>query len=303
MSSPPSLRSPKWQRVLEQVVAHGSAPASHRIYRHALDSFVAWYQQAARGPLDKLVVQQYRMALQRRKLAPASINQQLTVLRRFGREAAEAGLLPARVALSITQLPNVPNRGMRVGTWLRREQGKRLVVRPNLTKLSGLRDYAILGCILECGLRRGDVTALTVAHLQQREDRWVIINLRGKGNRLRTIPMPVNVKLAIDAWLERAQITDGVVFRGVRKNDTVWGEGLSTHAVWLIVDRYAREANLPHVAPHDLRRTFGRICYELAKDLKHVQALLGHASALTTERYLGLDLNIIEPANDKIRIL
>lgn len=35
--------------------------------------------------------------------------------------------------------------------------------------------------------------------LQQREDRWVIVNLRGKGNCLRTIPMPLNVKLAIDA--------------------------------------------------------------------------------------------------------
>ena len=73
--------------------------------------------------------------------------------------------------------------------------------------------------------------------------------------------------------------------------------------MWLIVDRYAREANLSHVAPHDLRRTFGWICYDLAKDLMHVQSLLGHASALTTERYLGLELNIIEPANDKIRIL
>lgn len=293
----------KWQRVIDQVVAHGSSPESHRIYRHALDSFTVWYRQSARGPLDKLVVQQYRMSLQRRKLAPASINQQLTVLRRLAREAAEGGLLSPLIAQSISQLPNVPSRGVRVGTWLRREQAKRLVVRPNLTRLSGLRDYAILGCILECGLRRGDVSALTVEHLQQMEDRWVIVNLRGKGNRLRTIPVPPNVKLAIDAWLERSHITDGAIFRSVRKNDTVWGEGLSTHAIWLIVDRYAREANLAHVAPHDLRRTFGRICYDLAKDLKHVQSLLGHASALTTERYLGLELNIVEPANDKIHII
>jgi site-specific recombinase XerD len=300
---PPSLRGPTWQRVIEQVTVRGSSPESHRIYRHALDSFLTWYRAAQRGPFDQLLVQQYRTFLQRRKLAPGSINQQLTVLRRLGREAADARLVPPMVALHVSQVPNVPDRGVRLGKWLRREQAKRLVARPNIRTLKGLRDFAILGCILECGLRRNDVRDLTVHHLQEIEDRWVIVNLRGKGNRLRHVPVPPRVKFAIDAWLEQGQISDGHIFRAVRKNNTVWGTGLTTQTIWLIVDRYAREANLAHVAPHDLRRTFGRMCYDVAQDLKHVQELLGHASVQTTERYLGVELNIIDPANDKIHIL
>jgi site-specific recombinase XerD len=300
---PSRLIGPKWQRIIEQVIVRGSSPESHRIYRHALESFLAWYRASARGPFDQLVVQQYRTHLQRRKLAPGSINQQLTVLRRLAREAADVNLVPPMDAHRIIQVPNVPNRGVRLGKWLRREQAKRLVARPDLKTLKGMRDFAILGCILECGLRRNDVRDLTVGHLQELEGRCVIVNLRGKGNRLRHLPVPPNVKLALDAWLEATQITDGRVFRAVRKNNTAWGTGISTQTIWLIVDRYAREANLAHLAPHDLRRTFGRICYDVAKDLKQVQALLGHASVQTTERYLGVELNIIDPANDKIRIL
>jgi integrase len=44
---------------------------------------------------------------------------------------------------------------------------------------------------------------------------------------------------------------------------------------------------LDHLAPHDLRRTCARQCHTAGGEIEQIQFLLGHASVLTTERYLG----------------
>jgi integrase/recombinase XerD len=46
----------------------------------------------------------------------------------------------------------------------------------------------MLGLLLGCGLRRSEVVGLNLDQLQSREGRWGIVNLVGKGKRLRTIP-------------------------------------------------------------------------------------------------------------------
>ena len=95
------------------------------------------------------------------------------------------------------------------------------------TTRKGKRDRAILALLVACGLRRGEVIALTVDQLQQREGRWVIPDLEGKGGRIRTIPIPALVKLRIDVWLQSASITEGRIFRSVNKGDKVIGEGIA----------------------------------------------------------------------------
>jgi len=66
-------------------------------------------------------------------------------------------------------------------------------------------------------LRRGEVLALTVGTLQQREDHWVIADLVGKSGHVRTVPVPAWVKAAVDAWLREAHITEGTVFRAINR--------------------------------------------------------------------------------------
>jgi hypothetical protein len=53
------------------------------------------------------------------------------------------------------------------------------------------------------------VAALTHTHLQQRDDRWCIVDMVGKHGRVRTVPMPTWVKVAIDAWTSAAAVGDG----------------------------------------------------------------------------------------------
>jgi integrase len=63
--------------------------------------------------------------------------------------------------------------------------------------------------LLGCGLRRRELTELTIDHFQRREDHWAIVDLIGKGGHVRTIPVPSWVKGTVDDWLAASRIVNG----------------------------------------------------------------------------------------------
>jgi len=74
---------------------------------------------------------------------------------------------------------------------------------------------------------------LRVDAIQRREDHWAIVDLVGKGGRVRTVPIPAWVKTAVDSWAESAPVVNGKLFRSIRKNGTVWGNGITQNRRWL----------------------------------------------------------------------
>ena len=123
-------------------------------------------------------------------------------------------------------------------------------------------------------------------HIQQRDNRWCIVDLIGKHERVRTIPMPTWTKNAIDAWTVVAGMTEGHLFRPVNRGDQVCGDRMSEKVVWQILKTYVAGAGLPDIAPHDLRRTTATLCRAAGGELEQIQLLLGHSSVQTTERFL-----------------
>jgi site-specific recombinase XerD len=73
-------------------------------------------------------------------------------------------------------------------------------------------------------------------------------------------------------------------------------------AVWHIVKESAKSIGAAKLAPHDLRRTFARLCHASGGELEQIQFLLGHVSVQTTERYLGCKQRIRSAVNDRIGI-
>jgi integrase len=67
------------------------------------------------------------------------------------------------------------------------------------------------------GLHRGEPAALTFGHIQQRDGRWVVVDLVGKGQRVRSLAIPSWTKAAIDLWTSSAGLTSGRVFRSLRR--------------------------------------------------------------------------------------
>ena len=73
----------------------------------------------------------------------------------------------------------------------------------------------MLSLLIGCGLRRAELLGLMVNSIQLREEHWVIADLVGKGGHIRTVPIPLWVKRAVDSWAESAHITTGRVFRSM----------------------------------------------------------------------------------------
>ncbi|MBV9037645.1 MAG: tyrosine-type recombinase/integrase [Acidobacteriaceae bacterium] len=296
------LRLPDLDQAKSAVLNSLSSSDAQRGYRHAIDEFIEWYCSEPRLSFSKTIVLRYRMHLESRHLAPGTVNLRLGAVRRLAYEASDCGLLSPDLAAGIRRVKGVKKIGVRLGNWLTPEQSERLWNTPDCQLLKGKRDCALLAVLLACGLRRHEAVSLDFSHVQEREDHWAIVDLRGKAGHTRTVPMPAWVKALLDEWLQAANVTSGKLFRRVNKNGKVWGDGLTEKAVWHVVRQYARTAGIERLAPHDLRRTCARLCHSAGGELEQIQFLLGHVSIQTTERYLGCKQRIRGAVNDRIGI-
>jgi len=108
----------------------------------------------------------------------------------------------------------------------------------------------------------------------------------GKGGRIRSVPMPVFAKTALDAWLQAANLTSGRVFRAVNKGGKISEKGIGGQAVFEIVKEYSTQSGLTGITPHHLRRTFSRLAHNGKSSLEQIQLSLGHCQIATTTAYV-----------------
>ena len=283
------------QLLLKQMVLNSvTAANTRRNYSKSLDDLFAF---AAGRPLTRALLQEWKASMD--GLAASTVNVKLAAARRLVSEARRNGLIGAEEASNLTDIPNVAQRGNRMGNWLTRDQAKDLLRVPDRSTLKGKRDYAVLALLVGCALRRRELAVLDISDVQQREGRWVIADLCGKGNRIRTVAVPLWVKTAIDAWLEEAQLIEGRIFRAVAKNGRISRSSLSDWAVWAIVQQSAEDRH-EAAGVHDLRRTCAKLCRKSVGDLEQIKFLLGHSSIQTTERYLGSEQEIATAVNDNL---
>lgn len=295
-----SLTLPELQHSKTAVLNTLGSLESKRTYLHAMNEFIAWYCSEPRLALNRVVVLRYRLYLESLGLAANTINVRLAAIRRLAYEAADNGLLSPELVAGIRRVGGVKQLGYRVGNWLSTEQGMAILKNVQSDTLRGKRDATIVALLLGCGLRRSELAGLELDQIQQRDQRWVIVDLVGKGSRIRTVPIPLWVKKYLDEWTTAARITGGRLLRPVRKNGDVWGRKLTQNVIWYTVRLCARRAGINNLAPHDLRRSCARLCHNAGGELEQIQFLLGHSSVQTTERYIGCKQSLIKAVNDRI---
>ncbi|MCY4429715.1 MAG: tyrosine-type recombinase/integrase [Rhodospirillales bacterium] len=250
--APAAIPAPLVDLVLDSL----PSPHSRRAYHRALGEFFSWYPSNAPGEgFTRATVQRYRSHLAERELSAASINLALAAVRKLAAEAAANSFVDPGTAAAIASVPGARSSGTRSGNWLSLEQTRRLLAVPDPASIKGLRDRVLLGFLVGCGLRRGELAGLEFSDVAQREGRWAIVDLVGKHGRVRTVPMPSWVFWALEEWAAAAGIDSGPVLRPVSKGGIVGSGPVSAQAVFETVTRHARLAGLGKVTPHDLRRT------------------------------------------------
>ena len=289
-----------WLRIRALVLHSVSSPHSRRVYGKALDDFWTWSQSTNPAGFTRETVQQYRAHLETRGLAPSSLNLHLTVIRKLASEAAASGILSHEIAAGIAGVKGARQKGTRLGTWLTLDQAHALLKASAGDGLRAKRDRALLALLIGCGLRRSELAGLSVEAIQQREGRWVLVDLEGKGSRVRSVPMPAWAKALLDQWTASAGITEGRLIRAISQKGEV-GDGITAQAIYLIVRDSARQIGIA-IAPHDLRRTFAKLAHRGRSPIEQIQISLGHESILTTERYLGVRQNLTDAPCDHLGI-
>lgn len=149
-----------------------------------------------------------------------------------------------------------------------------------------LRDRALLEFLYGTGARISEAVGSAVDDLDLSAG---VVRLRGKGGRVRVVPVGGYARRAVEAYLVRSRpalaaaardTCGGAVFLNSR------GGVLSRQGAWMILRRAAQRAGLSSsVSPHTLRHSFATHLLDGGADVRSVQELLGHASVATTQVY------------------
>jgi integrase/recombinase XerD len=295
------IRKPSSAELAIQMVLDAlTSPHSKRAYERHLREFLSWHRSSGQKVMSKAVVQRYASELREAKFSPATINQKLSAIRKLAAEAGDNGALESQIANGIKAVKGVRQEGTRTGNWLSKEQAQKMIGRPDTHTLKGLRDRAVLAVLLGCGLRRAEAANLMFDHIQQRDGRWVLVDLIGKRNKVRSVPMPNWTKKAIDEFASAAGLSEGHVFRPINRGGRITRESMTEQAFYNLVFEYAKDLGFGEIAPHDLRRTFAKLAHKGGSGLDQIQLSLGHGSIQTTEQYLGVEQDLTDAPCDHL---
>ena len=206
--------------------------------------------------------------------------------------------------------------------------------------LIGQRDYTLLLFLLRTGVRRAEAAALRLSDLSEAQGHHIATIRHGKGNRRRTVKVPVDVwrdlddylqavRLAHASWL--AQLTaqanervwvheeqkatwlaartrehemslDDPLFVSFRRGDHPTRKPMGEKGIENQVRSYAELIGLDKLRPHGLRATFITLTLENGATLEQTQYAAGHRDPRTTQRYRARKLNLDNNAVDKLTI-
>jgi integrase/recombinase XerD len=174
-------------------------------------------------------------------------------------------------------------------TVLTEEEAMRILETPEAKTVIGLRDGAILETLYATGIRASEISNLTPFDVDV-EERTLRI-LLGKGRKDRHVPLTHAAAVAIEAYLTKARpklLGRGARFLFLSRR----GGRMNRWALTCLVHRSAAAAGVEkRVTCHTFRHSVATHLLRGGADIRHIQALLGHGSLATTERYTRVELS------------
>jgi site-specific recombinase XerD len=136
-------RNVAFRELREMVLKSVVSKHSKRNYAKALDDIFTLCEQRTQ-PFSRALFMEYRSGMLEKKLSASTVNVRLSAVRKLIGEARCNGILGAEEAANLAGVPNLSQKGTRVGNWLTRDQAKALLTVPGRSTIKGKRDYCIL---------------------------------------------------------------------------------------------------------------------------------------------------------------
>lgn len=266
---------------------------TRRAYRRISKEFFTFFRFRHPAAINHGDVQQWRDHLIAHRKSAATVRLKLSVVRSLFDYLKIAGLVENNPALTKLVRPPVPSEDLR-GRALTNREVNYLLAGPDRSTPEGSRDYALLLLMLRTSLRVSEACRLQSSSIKWSHGRWVV-KFQVKGGRTRTIPLPTEVKKAIDVHLQldgdRRQIQksgggEAFVFQPLTNYRTlIFDKPLSKQMAWNIVRKWGEYGGIGKVSPHDLRRTAITKALDQGLTYRQVQMMTGHKDPKTVMRY------------------
>jgi site-specific recombinase XerD len=257
-------------------------------YDHYLTRLVDFAGDIKVSDIDAELIRKWRLWLNRLgtntsdELQKTTQNYHLIALRSFLKFCAKRDI-PALTADKVELAKTVRKQV----TFLNEDELARVFAQPDINKLAGLRDRAILELLFSSGLRVSELVGLDRDHINLKRREFMV---RGKGQKDRPIFISAEAADWIQRYLDKRADSTRPLFVRYSGNKQVDLSGnyhrLTARSVQRLVSRYALLAGITkHVSPHTLRHSFATDLLMNGADLRSVQAMLGHSNIATTQIY------------------
>jgi integrase/recombinase XerD len=281
---------------LEHLEMENYSPCTIRDYAKVLRDFSRYLQTEDVGELASVTgetmyryqLHVYQETYKGKRLSLETQRGRLVAVRSFFRYLLRRGRVLSDPSSGL-ELPR-QKKGLPRGIMTAREVNK-ILAQPDLDTPMGLRDRAMLETFYSTGARTSELQNLTVhdADLGRGELRIE----EGKGRRGRVVPLGEVAAHYVGRYLERGRPT----LAGVRPDAEGWlflsryGEKLESGGVNLRIRAYLRQAGIvKRVTAHGFRHTCATHMLRGGAGIRHIQALLGHRSLETTQRYTRVEM-------------
>jgi site-specific recombinase XerD len=204
-----------------------------------------------------------------------------SALRSFLRYLYLAGLIEAPLVWAVPSVADLRDRTLPRG--LEPAAVRKLLASCDRRRTVGRRDYAIVLLLARLGLRRGEVAAIQLEHVDWRAGELLI---RGKGSRQDVLPLPADVGEAVVSYLRRRP---RCASRALFLRMTAPLQGLAPHTIGWIVREACTRAGLPRVGAHRLRHTAATEMLRQGASLAEIGQVLRHREQKTTAIYAKVD--------------
>lgn len=266
---------------------------TRRSYRRVAKEFFTYFRFKHPAEFNQGDIQKWRDHLIALKKSDATVRLKLSVIRSMFDYLKIAGIVDSNPALTKLVRPPVQSDELR-GRALTNKEVNYLLAGPDQKTAEGARDYALILLMLRTSLRVGEACSLRSSSIKWSHGRW-ILKFRVKGGRERTIPLPPDVKKAVDDYMRidrdrrKLQKSDGneaFIFQPTVNYRTLnFDKAISKQMAWNIIKKWGEYGGIGKISPHDLRRTAITKALDQGLTYRQVQMMSGHKDPKTVMRY------------------
>jgi site-specific recombinase XerD len=280
-------------RITSEFCERSVSEETRRAYRRVVREFFRFVNQQHPAEIASGDIRRWRDSLASQKKSASTIVFKLSVVRSLFEYLKIGGYVSQNPAMTkLVPPPQVPE-DLR-GRALTAKEVRYLLSGPNQETAEGARDYALLLLMLKTSIRVSEACGLRASHIKWNHGRWVV-KFRVKGGRERTLPLPSEVKKAIDEYLkidrQRRELqhsggSEAYIFQPHTNYRTLeFNKAISTTMAWYIIRKWGEFTGVGKLSPHDLRRTAITRALDQGLSYRQVQMMSGHKDPKTVMRY------------------